>query len=78
MAMKLVKKSDQYSIYKRNDGRYAVMNARKQSVNGETKAQILLDEGLITAMVPAKPAIEASAEQAPADVTDSQAHSESA
>jgi hypothetical protein len=78
MAMKLVKKTDQYCIYKRGDERYAVMNTRKQSVNGEAKTQILLEEGLIKAMVPAKPASEAPAEQSPVDATDSQASTESA
>jgi hypothetical protein len=78
MAMKLVKKTEQYTIYKRGDERYAVMNTRKQFVNGESKALILLEEGLIKAMVPAKPAVEASAEQAPADAADPEASTQSA
>lgn len=70
MAMKLVKKADQYSIYKRGDERYAVMNARKQAVNGEAKTQILLEEGLIKAMASAKPA---AADQTPAEATEAAA-----
>lgn len=72
MAMKLVKKTEKYSIYQRGDERYAVMSAGKSAVNGEAKTQILLDEGLIKAMVPAKPAVEASAEQPAADVPESE------
>jgi hypothetical protein len=71
--MKLVKKTEQYSIYKRGDERYAVMNARKQFVNGDSKTQILLDEGLVKKMIPAKPAVEASA-----DAADSATSTESA
>jgi hypothetical protein len=77
MAMKLVKKTEKYSIYKRGDERYAVMSTGKQSVNGEAKTQILLEEGLIKAMVPAKPAIEVSAEQAPPDAKDAEEPTES-
>jgi hypothetical protein len=71
--MKLVKKTEQYSIYKRGDERYAVMNARKQFVNGDSKTQILLDEGLVKKMIPAKPAVEPSA-----DAADSATSTESA
>jgi septal ring-binding cell division protein DamX len=76
MAMKLVKKTDDYSIYLRGDKRYAVEDARKQPVNGDDKVRILLEEGLVKAAVPAKPeepvaeeapVEEASAEEAPAE-----------
>lgn len=63
MTMKLVKKTEQYSIYQRRDERYAVKDANKKPVNGEAKSKILLEEDLIKAMVPAKPAVEASGEQ---------------
>ncbi len=63
MAMKLVKTTPQYSIYRRGDERYAVKDANKKSVNGEAKARILLAEDLIKIALPAKPAVEASAEQ---------------
>lgn len=65
MAMKLVKKTDEYSIYQRGDKRYAVKNANKQPVNGEEKARILLAEELIKVTLPAeKPAEEEAAEEA--------------
>jgi hypothetical protein len=77
MAMKLVKRTEHYSIYKRGDERYAVTNASKQSVNGEAKTHILLEEGLIKAMAPAKPAVETSTDQAPVDAADPETTAES-
>lgn len=75
MTMKLVKKTDDYSIFQRGDERYAVKDAAKKPVNGEEKVRILLEEGLITvaesapveAAVEEAPAEEASEEEAPAD-----------
>ena len=67
--MKLVKKTTQYSIFRRGDDRYAVKDARKQPVNGAEKARILLEEELIKATLPAKPVVEdAPAAEAPAEV----------
>ena len=68
MAMKLVKKTVEYSIYQRGDDRYAVKDANKQPVNGDEKVRILLAENLIKAAepsAPAEPAAEASEEEAP-------------
>jgi hypothetical protein len=62
MAMKLVKKTDQYSIFKRGDDRYAVQDAGKNAVNGDEKVRILVEEGLITVAV-AAPVEEAPAEE---------------
>ena len=78
MAMKLVKKTAEYSIYKRGDDRYAVKDANKQSVNAEEKVRILLAEGLITAAMPAEPAPEAeeSAEEASAEAVAEEAPAE--
>jgi hypothetical protein len=67
MTMKLVKKTDEYSIYLRGDKRYAVEDARKKAVNGDEKVRILVAEDLLKVVVPAKPsAEEAPAEEAPA------------
>ncbi len=63
MAMKLVKKTAEYSIYKRSDDRYAVKDANKKAVNGEEKVKILLAEELIKVTLPAEPE-EAPAEEA--------------
>ncbi|MCB1695797.1 MAG: hypothetical protein KDI34_06170 [Halioglobus sp.] len=73
--MKLVKKTDEYSIYQRGDKRYAVEDARKQPVNGDEKVRILVAEQLVKVTAPAKKeepvaeevaAVEAAAEEAPA------------
>ena len=65
MAMKLVKKTDKYSIYKRNDDRYAVQDANKNAINGDEKARILAEEELIKVTVAAAPE-EVVAEEEPA------------
>lgn len=64
MAMTLVKKTDEYSIFKRKDGRYAIQDAAKNAVNGDEKAKILAAEGLVTLSVPAP------VEEAPAETTE--------
>ena len=55
MAMKLVKKTADYSIFKRSDDRYAVKDANKNAVNGEEKVKILLAEDLIKVAAAAAP-----------------------
>jgi hypothetical protein len=68
MAMKLVKKTAEYTIFKRGDERYAVQDASKKAINGEEKTRILLAEDLIKVTLPAKPvAEEAPAEEAAAE-----------
>jgi len=71
MAMKLVKKTAEYSIYKRGDERYAVKDANKKAVNGEEKARILSAEDLIKVTLAAKPVVEEEAPvaEAPAEET---------
>lgn len=66
MTMKLIKKTDEYTVFQRGDERYAVKNAAKKAVNGEDKVRILLAEGLITVSAPA-PAAPAEPEAAPAE-----------
>ena len=66
--MKAVKKTSEYTISQRRDGRYAVVDANKKSVNGEEKVKILLAEELIKVAV-AAPAPEPKAEEAPAEET---------
>ena len=72
MAMKLVKKTDEYSIYLRGDKRYAVEDASKSAVNGEEKVRILVEEGLITVSVAAAPeaVVEEAAEEAGEEVVE--------
>jgi len=75
MAMKLVKKTADYSIYQRGDERYAVKNADKKPVNGEEKARILAEEGLIKLTAPA-PKAEEPAEEAAEDAAAEEAGGE--
>lgn len=69
--MKVVKKTDEYTIFQRRDNRYAVQDASKKAVNGEDKAKILLAEGLIkipepkTAPVEEAPTEKAAKAEAP-------------
>ena len=63
MAMKLLKKTDDYSIYQRADNRYAVRGADKQPINGDEKARILLAEELIKVTLPAEPVAEEASEE---------------
>ena len=78
MAMKLVKKTAEYSIYKRSDDRYAVKDADKKPVNGEEKVKILVAEDLIKVAVPAEPAEEPAAEEPAAEAEAVEAAAEEA
>ena len=44
--MKLVKKTDEYTIYQRRDERYAIKDAESNPVNGAEKVRILVEEEL--------------------------------
>lgn len=59
--MEQVKATENYTVYKKRNGRYAVKGANNKYVNGEDKAKILEQEGLIKLTKPAeKPAEEAA------------------
>lgn len=45
--MELVKKSGEFTIYKKRSGRYAVQGANNAFLHGEEKVQVLLKEGLV-------------------------------
>ena len=64
MGMKLVKATDEYSIYARGDDRYAVKDSAKKPINGDDKVRILVEEGLIKAALPAEPVAEEVVEEA--------------
>lgn len=71
--MKVVVKNDEYTIYQRRDGRYAVENAAKKAVNGDEKVAILLANELVKVTPPAAPAedmVEESAEETRAEAAD--------
>ena len=69
MAMILIKKTEEYKVFKRGDERYAVQDATGKPINGEEKVNILLAEELIKATLPAEPVAEveegATAEEEP-------------
>ena len=51
--MKLAKKTAEYTVLKRADGRYAVQAKSKKFINGDDKVKILISEGFLTAPSPA-------------------------
>ena len=61
--MKVVTSTDEYTIYQRRDGRYAVVDADKKPVNGDAKITVLLQHELIKAAPPKAPEPEPAAEE---------------
>ena len=53
--MKLVKKTDEYSVYLKRSGRYGVKNTDGKWINGVSKIRILLDEDLVKTTLPPDP-----------------------
>ena len=88
--MKVVLRNDEYTIYQRRDGRYAVEGADKKAINGDEKVAILVANDLIKAALPAAPepepveevaeeaAAEAPAEEAAAEAPAEEAAAEAA
>jgi len=64
--MELIKKTDDYTIYKKRSGRYAVQNKDKKYLTEKEKVEILLAEKLIKISPSKKPVEEAPAAEAPA------------
>ena len=62
--MKVVVKNDEYTIYQRRDGRYAVEGADKKPINGDEKVTILAANELIAVTLAAAPEEEATSEEA--------------
>ena len=80
MKMKVVKKTEMFTIYVKSSGRFAVKDANKNWINAEEKVKILVENGFIKAFVPPvkkesdveqeiteSPAAEAPAAEAPAE-----------
>ena len=78
MKMKVVKKTEMFTIYVKSSGRFAVKDANKNWINAEEKVKILVENGFIKTFVPPVkkesdveqeinevPAEEAPAEEAP-------------
>jgi hypothetical protein len=64
--VKKVKKTNDYSVFQKRSGRYAVRDNDKKWLHGEDKTKVLLGEGLIKLPEP-KPAAPAEPEAAPAE-----------
>lgn len=62
--MKTVKSTDQYTVYQKRSGRYAVKSKQGKSINEQDKVAILLSEGLIVAPEPKAVEPEAEVEEA--------------
>ena len=62
--MKVVAKTDEYTIYQRRDNRYAVKGADHRPINGDAKVEILTKHDLIKAPPPKAPEPEAAEEPA--------------
>ena len=73
--MKVVKKTEMFTIYVKSSGRFAVKDANKNWINAEEKVKILVENGFIKAFVPPvkkesdveQEINEAPAEEAPAE-----------
>ena len=70
--MKVVVKNDEYTIYQRRDGRYAVEGADKKPINGDEKVTILAANELIAVTLPAAPEEEAAPEEAEAEAAETE------
>ncbi len=67
--MKVVKKTDEYTVYLRRDGRHAVTGADKGPINGDEKVRILAEAGLVSAPPAAAAEPETPAEPEAADAS---------
>ena len=66
--MELVKKVGDVKIFKKRNGRFSVQDKNKKWINGDEKAKILADAGLIkVAVKQAAPAKEEAAEETQAE-----------
>ena len=70
--MKVVVTNDEYTIYRRRDGRYAVEGADKRPINGDEKITILLANELISVAPPAAPKEEAAPEEEEAEAAETE------
>ena len=70
--MKTVKTTAEYTVFQRNDERYAVRGANRKWINGDDKVEILVKEGLRKAPEPkAEPvAEEPAAEEATEEASE--------
>lgn len=70
--MKVIAKTDEYTIFQKRSERYAVKNAAKRWINGDEKVAILLEHKLIEAApvkAPEPEVVEEAAEEAAAEAS---------
>ena len=75
--MKVVARTNEYTIYQKRSGRYGVKDADKRWVNGADKSQILFDHKLISAAPAAAPEPEPEAAAEPEVEADAEATADS-
>ena len=72
--MKEIKSVGDNKIFEKKSGRYAVKDGNKKYINGDEKAKILADAGLVTVAVakpkPVEEAPQEAAEEVPEDVAE--------
>jgi hypothetical protein len=71
--MELVKKVGDNKIYKKKSGRFGVQNKKNKWINGDDKATILLEAGLIKVSKAAAKPVEEAAPEATEEVTETPA-----
>ena len=62
--MKVIARTDEYTIYQKRSGRHAVKGADRRWINGDAKTAILLEHKLIEAPAPKAPEPEPAEEEA--------------
>jgi uncharacterized protein YpmB len=60
--MQQVKTTDDYTVFQKKSGRYAVQGKDKKWLHGEDKVRVLVGEALVKVLTPKAPAAEAPAE----------------
>jgi len=68
--MKIIKKTDEYSIFKKRNDRYAIKDSNGKWLNAEKKVAILKDEELIKLSESTKPEPEEINEAVEAETTE--------
>ncbi|MBQ0711920.1 MAG: hypothetical protein KBT53_03070 [Porticoccus sp.] len=76
--MKVLKKTDDYTVYQKRSGRYGVIGADGNPINGEDKVKILLAEGMVKQSVAAAPEPEVVEEAVAEEVVEEAAAEEPA
>ena len=67
--MKVIARTDEYTIFQKRSGRYGVRGSNRRWVNGEDKVKVLLEHKLIE-VAAAKPAPVEEPEEAAADAEE--------